>query len=250
MTRFRYSTLQDARSCLWKYKLKHIDGVPVEYTRTGDTEFGTAMHLAINDVLSGGDGITVFNMYWDSMASEDLAYGRFDWKMLKANAEVLIPRFQRLHAKHWEPFKMEERIYGDVGGQAYDGTPDILGSYKGVPSVGDWKTSSMRYDKRKIVCDEQMPGYAILAKREYGYAAKQLVYTVFIKAYDPKAAQIQVLTRPLSEETLSQVEQNVKETCEDIKTRSTFPRNTANCLKGTYACEYFSKCYPEYGKEE
>src|SRR6185503_13090305 len=107
---FWFSKISDYRTCPRLYKFKHIDKVPVPVTPSGDLEFGSAMHLSLNDILSGGAGLPLFSTYWDSLKDKAIDYGRLDWAQLKDIAERLLVRFERLHAKHFEPVSMEERI--------------------------------------------------------------------------------------------------------------------------------------------
>lgn len=241
---FWFSKLSDAQTCLRKYKLKHIDKVPSGEAKNADLEFGTAMHLAINDVLLGNDGLEIFNIYWDSIGGEEgVQYGRHDHATLKEIAETLLVRFKRLHFKHFEPYQMEERLYAKIGAHAIEGTPDYLGLYKGKRSVVDFKTAGYRYDKRKIACDAQMPGYAALAKEALGYDVEQLVYIVFVK--DRTAPSIQVIEKELTSIKSSDMILNMIETCDDLATRKNFPMNTSACIRGPIVCPYFDKCHGE-----
>lgn len=235
---FWNSKLADFRTCPRLYKLKHIDKVPQPVLPSGDLEFGTAMHLSLNTMLSGGAGLSIFSTYWESIKDKPIQYGRFDWAQHKDIAERLLTRFEKLHKKHFEPVSMEERISMRVGEHRIEGTPDFVGKYRGVPSIVDFKTSGSKYDKRKIYCDEQMPLYAELAKRVHGFEAKQLVYVVFIKG----EVSIQTLTRELTGTERTSIVQNVVETCDDLAARKAWPRNPDGCLKYG-GCPYFKHCY-------
>jgi hypothetical protein len=245
---FWFSKLSDARKCPRLYKLKHIDKVTVEAPISADLEFGSAMHVGLHSSLDGGDALTAFNLYWDTLKDTEMARSRLDWDKLRETAEVLLTRFERLHRKHFEPFKMEERIFGKFGPHEIEGTPDYLGLYKGVPSVLDFKTAAYRYDKAKIICDEQMPGYAALAKQAHGYEVEQAVYMVFIKsATDPS---IQVITAPLTDSRIQCTIDNVIETCDDLVGRKTFPMNTGSCIIGQTRCPFFSQCHGKESNDE
>lgn len=236
---FWHSKISDFRTCPKLYKLKHIDKIPQVSLPGGDLEFGTAMHLALNDLLTGGAGLPIFNLYWDSLKGKPVEYGRLSQEQLKDIGEVLLARFQRLHLKHFRPVSMEERISGVLGSKKVEGTPDFIGWYKDIPSIVDFKTSGSKYDRKKIECDEQMPLYAELAKRVLGFEAKQLVYLVFIKG----EVSIQTLSRDLTKGEQALVVQNVIETCDDISERKTWPKNPQGCLKGSYACAYWKTCW-------
>jgi hypothetical protein len=242
---FWFSKLSDARQCLRLYKYKHIDGLAGDEAN-GDLAFGSAMHLGINDVLKGGDGLRIFAIYWESV--KGLQFGRFSHEELKSMGEVFLVRFKRLHAKHYEPFQMEERVYGKMGPHEFEGTPDFLGKYKGRKAVVDFKTAGYKYDKRKILCDEQMPGYAALAEKELGFKPEIAVYCVFVK--DRTAPSIQVLEIELTEQRQYDILSNIIETCEDLEGRKVFPMNTSNCIRGSIVCPFFEKCHGKGVKQD
>jgi hypothetical protein len=236
-----YSKVSDARKCSKFYDLKYLQKVPIVEDPSADLEFGSAMHLALNEILRGGDGIELFNMQWEISKLGNLQFSRLNWEELKNIGETLLARFSRLHAKHFVPFQMEERIYSDIRGLKFEGTPDFVGGYKDKKSIVDFKTAAYRYDKRKILCDDQMPMYAILAEKELNYKAEQLVYVVFIK--DRTNPSIQVITRSLTNDILEYTLDNVILTCLEAQERKAFPMNTRSCLMGQYECPYFSKCF-------
>ncbi len=238
---FWFSKISDSRKCMRYYKLKHLDGIKVPQLPAADLEFGTAMHLAINECLENKDGYAAFMAYWGPLEHTPMQPSRYSWGELAKMADVFVGRFERLHKKHFEPFKMEERIHAELGGHAFEGTPDFLGGYKGIPSIVDFKTAAYRYDKNKLICDEQMPGYAALAEKALGYKVEQRAYIVFIKsATDPS---IQTLISPLTYTQTKYSIDNVLETCDDLVERKRFPRNTSACLNGTNKCPYWSVCF-------
>jgi len=237
---FWFSKISDARTCLRKYKLKHIDKLSTEEGKKGDLEFGTAMHLGVEMYLRGEDGLAIFRLYWDSIKDEKVEYGRYGWGPLLEMGVELLPRFKKLHSKLFKPFKLEERIETTLGGIGFEGTPDFLGEYDGVPSVIDFKTSGARYEKLRLECDEQMPGYAAMAKEAYGYEATQQVYIIFVKS--DRAPSIQTLVSPLTSSKLFSTILNMTETCSDLQNRTVFPKNPLSCLRGPMVCPYFKIC--------
>lgn len=236
-----YSMITAAYTCLRKYKLRFIDEIEPDIPRSSALEFGTCMHAAIQAALEGGDAADVFRIYWDSVKDKDMKYYRQNWDELNDVGQTLLSRFQRLHAKHFEiKYPMEERLYADLYNYPVEGTPDFVGKYKGVDSIVDFKTSSQPYVKEKIVSNEQMHLYAYLALKKYGYAAKQLVYIVFVK----NPARIQVLTHPLTTQNNVYMLQNIKSMCEELDKRTNWPQNKNSCLmSGRYKCDYWDICY-------
>src|SRR5690606_27931423 len=143
----------------------------------------------------GEDGEETFSLYWNSYQDADLRYTRFKFDDLNDIGLKLIARFARLHAKHFTPFKMEERLFGKIGEFDIEGTPDFLGDFKGVPSIVDFKTSSKKYHKSRIISDEQMMLYAALSNQCLQYLPKQRIYYVFVKDTTPS---IQTLVEDIS----------------------------------------------------
>jgi hypothetical protein len=245
---FWYSRLQDARSCLRLYKLKHLDGVRLTEENL-DMVFGTGLHLGLNEILSGeGDGIELFEMFFDTYRGRDLPGFSFSWEELRAMGPVFLSRFERLHAKHFRPFKMEERMYGQIGPHKFEGTADFLGWYKDVPSVLDFKTSSKAYHKKKVISDEQMPGYAHLSATTLGFKPEQAVFFVFVKDRSgPKIQTPQIVQ--LTDAVLSSTIQNMREQMDDLTERKVFPKNPGHCVRGNIICPAFHLCHPEVEKE-
>lgn len=239
---FSHSVMNDARKCLRLYQLKHVERVSVPQSLSGDMEFGTAIHLGLNDLLSGGDGVTIFNSYWDTLKDKtDVQYTRYRWDSLKTQGETLLNKFERLHRKHFVPTRMDERLGVDVQGVRIEGTPDFVGIYKGDPVILDFKTSGSNYAKEKIDCEEQLSLYAELEHRTNGTKLTRKVYYVFKKDYaDPS---IQVLSAELKPSNRTAVWDSAVSFCKDLSTRTEFHKNPSSCVMGTFKCPYFEKCW-------
>lgn len=227
---FRYSAINSAYQCLKRYELEYVLGIKSNQPESIDLQFGTAMHLALNSSFEDIDPIMQFKDYWQSiggLASHDLV----------DTAEILLTRWERLHKKKYKLFKAEERIGITLYGHRIEGTPDFVGEYEGVPSIIDFKTSRMAYDKKKIEVNEQMPLYAHMAKEVWGYEAQQLVYVVFCK----QEKRIQVLKKTITKESQADALDNLALMMDDLSTRSQFPKNRNSCGY----CPYYNKCYPK-----
>lgn len=236
---FRYSGLDTAHRCLYKYKRIYVDKAEFDGLGTGDTHFGTAMHAGLEATLTGSSSEQVFEIYWDSIKDQKLAYSRFGWAPLKSMGLRLLDRFERLHKKNFEPFMLEQQMSGTIGKHTVTGTVDYLGLYKGLPSVLDFKTSNRTYEKEKIIIGEQMPIYYELARQAHKYEAKQLVYFVFVKSED----KIQTLTLPVKRGWMHDRLTNVRLMCDELATRESFPRNPNSCMMGSFKCPLFNECY-------
>lgn len=236
-----YSAISTYYACPRKYKLEYIDKISIPGLESGDLHFGSAMHAGLQSSLEGNEGTPVFNIYWDSIKNKDIVYSRFNWVGLQHLGRVFIQRFERLHKKHFEAVSIEERLYGQVSTHKMEGTPDVIGKYKGTPSVIDFKTSKDAYRKEKILVNEQMPIYAHLAKQQLAYEVKQLVYYVFVKSEE----RVQVVLLPLTKEFMDAMLDNVKRICDEMQSRQHFPMNRNSCVMGSYLCPYFNVCYKQ-----
>jgi len=199
MNSYSYSQLQAAYRCNRYFKLLYVDKLkPTITSKSADLVFGSAVHFSLENYLKDGDDpVESFKAYW-TPETPNLEYGRHNQACLESNAEALLPRFVRLHAKKFTVHQTEERLFGTLreGSKVrLEGTPDLLGDYEGIPSVVDFKTAGYRYPKEKIFLNEQMFLYAHLA-RQQGYPVKQLVHIVFIKGNTPS---IQTLTLEIEE---------------------------------------------------
>lgn len=239
---FSNSMLSAAYRCGQYFKLLYVDKLkPTKTQKSADLVFGSSVHFAIEEHYEGSNILDAFHMYWDTEAP-NLEYGRYKREELERIAEILLERFVRLHAKNIVIKEQEQRLYTKIDDISLEGTPDVLGEYKGVPSIIDFKTSGYRYPKEKITIDPQMQLYHYLAKAN-GFTAEQLVYIVFIKAKEPS---IQVLTSPVNNELIDKTMMNVVKQCKDIEMKlenNIWTYNTQSCMIGGRKCDYFEKCW-------
>lgn len=234
-----YSKLSSAQECLRKYRYQYIDAIEPEASKSGDLEFGSAMHAGLGAYLTGNDGIAVFDIYWQQVKGMELKYGRFDHAALGDMGRMFLERFKKLHLKNFEVIKQEERMYATVDGVALEGTADVLCNYKGVLTLMDFKTSRSEYSKDMLICNPQLYIYSKLAKEVYGIMPTQIAYMVFIKS----EGRIQTLISELTEEKLGSMIDNVLSQCRRLDTEREFPMNTKSCLSGSYRCQFWEVCY-------
>lgn len=233
---YRYSSIQTALSCLYRYKLENIDRVTIPET-SGDMYFGKAIHSAISAHFREEDALEYFNFYFSLAKEKSLNYTRYSLDQLLNIGQIMISRWVRLHAKKYKPYKFEERVKYKIGSYDFEGTPDFIGEYEGIPSIVDFKTSAKEYNRTKIITNEQLYLYAEAARQVYGYKAKQLAYTVFLKDEKPRIqTNIKLeLTDRKQEDMISNIELVVK----DLETRKEFPKNRNSCGY----CPHFKTCY-------
>lgn len=241
-----WSKLEDYRKCLHFGKLRHIEKT-VGTSLSLDTEFGSAMHLAINDVLSGGEGQRIFDIAFGLCKNSDLQRFKYGWEALNDMAPVFLRKFKKLHAKKFKPVSMEDRMSAEFEGEILEGTPDFLGYYDDVASGVDFKTSGSKYLPQAIQSHGQIPFYAYLSSKRLDFLPKQRILYVLVKDFhDPS---IQVLKSPLTSTELYSTMLNTKAEIQHFKNRTEYPKNPSACVRGPIVCPAFDICWPK-GEEK
>lgn len=238
---FRYSTISDYYRCPTFYKLKHIDGLDDGLNKSADISFGTAVHLGMQDLFEGGDGITVFKLYWSMEEAKGLQSTRYGHADLMKIGTALLEIFRDEHMKKFSVNMLEQKMTAELGEHTFSGTADFVGEYNRVLSIVDWKTSAMPYDQYKLTYNEQLYGYAYLVKKALGLDIKQIVYGVAVK--DDKNPRWQFRTAPLEERVLKEKMDNVELSCSNIKGTKVFSKNPLECVRGKRPCAFFNVCY-------
>lgn len=237
---YYYSKLSVASECARKYKFQFIDKIAVPGAKSADIEFGQAMHLGLDAYLNGENGSLTFKVYWDSMRDSPMQYTRFKWHELYSIGMKLLSRFEARHLPHLKVAHNEQRLHGKIGQYAFEGTPDFIGTYKGVPTILDFKTSKDAYPVDKILVEEQLYGYAHLAKQILGFDATQIGYMVFCKT----EARIQTSSKiDLTQHKLDDMISNIEIQIKELEARKEYPANRKSCLKGAFKCAYWNHCY-------
>jgi hypothetical protein len=241
---YSYSQIQAAYKCLRYYKLLYVDKLKPEVPHSADMSFGTAIHAAIQACLEGDDGQAVFSAYWESEKDSELKYGRFDWETLAKQGPEIMRKFEKSHAKKFKIHKMEERIYSEIEGVRLEGTPDFLGEFAGVPSVVDFKVMSYPIPEERLVCNDQMPLYYYMAKKEQVYEAEQLVYFPIIKGKYGQAPSIQTpLILPVKSIDIDATLSNILNVCRELDARTEFQQNRSSCIIGENRCDFWDVCH-------
>ncbi len=213
---------------------------------SSDLIFGSALHSAINAVLTGEDGLATFEVYWLSYKDKEVEYGRYNWQQLAGLGANFIRKFEKLHAGKYELEFAESRLHGEYRGIRTEGTLDFFGKYNGQYSLRDFKTSGRNYEAVKADCALQLYLYAYLYKQNFPTARiDTLGYTVFNKG----TGSIQDLTWDFYEkkmfEALDQMVDYINITnnehipLEDNR----WPKNYGACLDYDRKCQWFDKCH-------
>lgn len=239
---FSYSILNDARKCQKYFEYKHLKQVSVQGPLDGDLEFGTGIHLGVQNILEdGGDGISDFEIFWNSLANQKVEWGRFSYENYYDQAKTLFRKFQRGHARKFRVSRMEQRLgITFPQGFRFEGTPDFVGEYEGVPSLIDFKTSAYNYAPEKILSEEQLSLYKELEERVNGFKAKQKIYVVFKKDYADPSIQTPLIA-PFK--NTGQAWKNMVSECTEITQRQVFHKNPGACMQYNKKCPFFDLCW-------
>jgi hypothetical protein len=246
MTSYRYSSISTYRKCGKLYQHIYVNKTPTLAKASGDMAYGTGVHLGVEAYLEGDDGIENFLTYWELEKDKDNDYGRYKWAELRTMGVTHLRKFNTTYKDKIKVSEMEQTLHGVIEGIPINGTPDVLGTFEGVESVIDFKTSGYNYDKDQIRVAEQLYLYAHLAALNMKYAPKQLVYLVFVKG---QTASIQKpLIYPLKQNDKSRILTSLVDQCVKIRSdeeRKLFTMNPASCIMYGKACNYFKECHGE-----
>lgn len=237
---FSYSKISTAQMCYEKYKLQWILDITAEGLKSSDLAFGTALHTGVAAYLYGNEGIDVFTKAWQALDLREYQWYEFDWDAYYEIGCTLLEKFNKYHKKHYKPVLIEERQYGLIGAVKYEGTPDFVGEYKGVPSLIDFKTTKYRYEKSKIEVADQLYSYCHLLIQNNVYTPKQIILLPFCKTtmsiQDP-------LIKSVTKESIHDKVENMKLWIGDLQKRTIFPQNHNSCILGKRKCEFFDRCH-------
>lgn len=238
---YSFSQVQQAYTCNKLYKMLNIDKLKPNVAPSGDMAFGSAMHASIHALLEGDDAEETFKTFWDSEKEKGNQYSRYGWESLCKQGPIFLERFRERYAGLCKPLQMEQRLFADIGGVSFEGTPDFVGTFDGKTSIIDFKTSGFRYPREKVICGEQMPGYNALVKKNHGLKIEQYVYIVFIKGEPPSLQK--PLIEPVDEARDAHTLDNLLKVCKDLDQKTEFLENRHSCIIGTRKCDFFNTCF-------
>jgi hypothetical protein len=237
-----YSNLTTFQTCPRKYKLQVIDKEPTGEPQSGNMHFGSALHSGLSAMLAGEDARMCFDLFWESEQGKPYTYYGQTWESLRDFGHTFLDRFERLHLKKFKPHSIERRLYAGFDGVEFEGTPDFVGEFEGIPTVLDFKTSMKAYVKPRILANPQLYLYSWLAEHDLKYKVEQLAYMVF--AMERDKPRIQTLRVGLHSPIQAKHVLNLWETARQAEKAGAEPiRNCNSCLMGNYTCDYFKKCW-------
>lgn len=257
---YRYSTVSDFYKCAQFYRFKHIDGLDDGLGKSMDIVFGTAIHMAIEDLFSSGDGLDIFSTFWVMQKDKGLEQSRCGWHELHVMGVKLIEIFRDEHMHKFSVHKdlsgpaLEWKMHGYIGKHLFSGTADFIGTFQQtknaepILALVDWKTSAMPYDNYKLQCNEQIYGYVELAKQHRSITLTHGVYGVAVK--DPKNPRWQFKVAEITPDKHASMIKNIEKACDQIEEATkaeSFLRNPGACVKGRFVCPFFSKCFSSGG---
>ena len=249
MKPFSYGQLMDWHKCQKYFYFKRVMGLSDGVELSGDVAFGSCLHLGIQDLFEGGDGVDMFTSYWGFQEEKNLEYSRYKHTDLLPLGQQLVEIFRDEHQKKFTPAScpktgeplIERRLEGRIGSHPFCGVVDLVGGFAGLLSAVDWKTAAYPYDAYKIVCNEQLYGYVELAKQDLGLAIEQVVYGVAVK--DPKNPRWQFRKSAVTPEKLTIMLGNLEKACDAISSTTHFIRNPGQCVVGKRICPFFQRCH-------
>lgn len=236
-----YSAHSSALRCLQLFHFVYVEKLAQTEPESGDMKFGSALHCGLNSILQNEDGDAVFELHWGTEESKPHEYSRFKWPELRELGLNFLSKFRRLHAKKYVVTQTETRLYGEYKGIKLEGTPDFIGTYNGVNSLRDFKTSAYNYSSDRPVTALQLYLYAYLA-RGTGFVPETLGYDVFNKG----TGSIQTLTWDFKEEDMYKALDHFVGYLRAVDTTSK-ARNYGACIIGKSRCSQWARCH---GKEE
>lgn len=251
----RYSHMMDYLKCPEYYNLKYIEKVEQPEIASSALDFGTCIHMGIETYLNGDDGEEVFEALWTARESKDMTYyGTHSWQFLGEVGIVMMQRFKRLHLKHFEPQYIEQQMSAEFEPgcrKGVTGTVDFLGTYKGIKSVVDWKTSAEAYTRDRLVAGPQMYGYNFMARETLKFIPEQHVYVVFCKPRQrtkmievAKETKISVITKKVTKSEVDSMMLEIRKLAEIIEEDRKPIKNFKSCLyKDKYRCDFWERCY-------
>lgn len=246
-----YSAFSTALTCMRKFKHVYVDRLTPDY-ESGDLAFGSALHLALNEVLTGGDGEQTFLTYWNTYKGKDLQYGRFKWTELENLGVQFVAKFKKGAGSKFDEIQCsEKRLFGEYKGIKLEGTPDLLAEFEGIMTLVDFKTSSARYEPDKAKVSLQLYLYAYLCITQLKVTPAQIMYLPFLKSTG--GIQNPVIEPFREEDMYAALDEMVEyvRTFEqyDVMDGETvirsYPKNFNQCFGYGRKCEFWSRCWPE-----
>lgn len=227
-----YSSFSLALTCPACWHRRYVLKEPETGSESADLAFGSAMHSAINDTLTGGNGTDVFKIYWDSYADKPLTFSRFKHHELDDIGHKLVARFAKKYAPLLRLEVAEQRLYAEFNGIQLEGTMDFYGGFDGKRSLLDWKTAAYAYPAEKRLTALQPRLYSFLAMANGFKDPEQEGYVVFNKG----TSTIQTpLLWDYDKVTTERMLTEMTDLCRMFDNMTTFPRNP-NAQRHVYDC--------------
>jgi len=233
-----YSTYSTLHSCGQRFKFSVIDRLPQPAAVA--LEFGSAMHLGLNVVLTDRDldaAQDAFSAYWASSKGKLNFKGeRHGYTDLEQTGFRFLENFNKRLGKDMSLIVAEKRMYSKLGDLPIEGTPDALVEWNGRNVLLDFKTSAYNYDPCKTDLSLQLNLYAWLLEQN-GHGVDELCYLVFNKGVG--SIQTPYIVPYDSAKALAQIEEAVGYWKRNI---GNYEKNTGSCVMGKYLCPYIEKC--------
>ncbi len=252
MVVYSHSRLQTFEQCPYKYKLKYIDKIPVEYRKTVEAFVGEMVHktleilfrqiLESNKILSKGELLKIYNMLWESEWDDQiLVNDQKNLSMYKYIGAKLISQYYTLNY----PFndlktiavETEEKIDLIDGSKYHIKIDRLAKDHDNNFYVIDYKTNNRMKSSEEVDKDRQLAMYSLWVLRNFPEA--KLIYLRWDMLKFNKSI-LSVRTK----DQLTALEQYVVKLIKDIESTEEFiPRPSVLCKWCVYKniCEYAQK---------
>lgn len=248
-----YSSYSSAMKCLRYYKYCYVDKLVPEGPESGDLVFGSALHSALNTMLTGGDFQTVFQAHWDIYKDRGLEFSRPTyyakglppvpaWEHLGNIGAGFLRKFKESYGDRMSLKFAEQRLYAEYKGVKFEGTPDFYGTFDGVTTLGDFKTASQNYSSDKADMAKQLYLYAFLTLENKIGGIDNLAYFVFNKG----TGSVQTpLVWPFQKVKMVEALDNIVANVTRLPAvgQDFYPMNWNACHDYNRRCQYWNKCH-------
>jgi len=252
MVVYSHSRLQTFEQCPYKYKLKYVDKIPVEYRKTVEAFVGEIVHkvleilfrriLETNQILSKGELLKIYDLLWDESWDSDIL----------VNQPERLPVYKYVGAKMISEYYTRNYPFNDlktiaveteekielIDGNRYHIKIDRLAKdVKNNFYVIDYKTNNSMKSPEEADKDRQLAMYSIWVLRNFPEA--NLIYLRW-EMLKHNESVFSVRTK----EQLKKLEEFVVRLIKDIESTTEFiPRPSYLCKWCVYKniCEYAKK---------
>ncbi|HLD02083.1 MAG TPA: PD-(D/E)XK nuclease family protein [Candidatus Nanoarchaeia archaeon] len=248
MPTYSHSKISTFEQCRYKYKLKYIDNIYVDWEGI-EAFMGKVVHETLEKLYSDVQHMKVpelkdltefYNKKWKKEFTNDVKITKDNYT--QENYRLMGEKYLEEYYGAYKPFNHEKTLgletenLLDLGdGRKYHIRIDRLSEKDGIVHIRDYKTSLTLPDQAKLNEDRQLAMYSIWVKEQFPEAKKiDLIWHFLAFNKELKSAR--------NEFQLEQLRSNVINIMKEIEECKEFPTQTSALCNW---CEYQSMC-PEW----